>query len=121
MTAAGIHWQVVLEILVYTVRMMTWHTKFEDVQWSACLQGAERQDEAYVGGTCVQHYGGTSGVGVLIWVLCSMIFALTAGGALLWLQQAGYLTWDKIRSKFSRRDNALNEGLYHELSMDTGF
>ena len=85
------------------------------------MQGAKKVGSTYIGGTCVRNYGGTSGVGVFIWVLCSMIFALTVGGALLWLQQAGYLTWDKIRSKLSRSNNSLNEGLYHELSMDTGF
>lgn len=85
------------------------------------LQGAVKVGNTYVGGTCVKSSAGTSGVGVFIWVLCSMTFALAIGSVLLWLQQAGYLTWDLIRSRFSRNNNALDEGLYHELSMDTGF
>lgn len=60
-------------------------------------------------------------MGVFTWVLCSVIVALATSGALLWLQQAGYLTWDYIQNKFSRKNSALDEGLYHELSMDTGF
>ncbi len=90
-----------------------------------CAHPHYPQDHVGVqGGTCVKGSisgGGTSGAGVFLWVLCSMLFTLTVGGALLWLQQAGYLTWDNIRNRFSRSHGALDEGLYHELSMDTGF
>ena len=85
------------------------------------LQGARKVGSTTVGGTCVRGAGGTSGLGVFIWILCSVTFALATAGALLWLQQAGYLNWDYIRNRFSRRNGALDEGLYHELSMDTGF
>ena len=85
------------------------------------MQGATKIGNTYVGGECVRSHGGTSGVGVFLWVTCSMLFALTVGGALLWLHQAGYLTWDRIQYTFSRNRNGLDEGLYHELSMDTGF
>lgn len=85
------------------------------------LQGARKVGNTYVGGTCVRSSGGTSGVAVFLWVLCFTISALAVGGTLLWLQQAGYLTWDYIQKRFSRNNNALDAGLYHELSMDTGF
>lgn len=85
------------------------------------VQGATKVGNTYVGGICVRSSGGTSRLGVFIWVLCSTMFALAIGGTLLWLCQAGYLTWDHIRHKFLRNNNALDEGLYHELSMDTGF
>lgn len=87
------------------------------------LQGAKKVGNTYVGGRCVK-YGGASGVGVFLWVLFSILTTVAAGGAFLWLQQAGYLTeltWDNLKKKVTRSDNALNEGLYHELSMDTGF
>ncbi|KAL3154641.1 hypothetical protein ABBQ32_014088 [Trebouxia sp. C0010 RCD-2024] len=85
------------------------------------VKGARKVGSTTVGGTCVRGAGGTSGLGVFIWILCSVLFALAIAGALLWLQQAGYLTWEYIRNKFLRKSSALDEGLYHELSMDTGF
>lgn len=88
------------------------------------LQGSKKVGNRYVGGSCVKSSGsrsGTSSVGVFLWVLCSILFTLTLGGAALWLQQAGFLTWDNIRSRFFRSRGALDESLYHELSMDTGF
>lgn len=90
------------------------------------LQGAKQSGSRSVGGFCVKSgpggtRSGTSRLGVFVWVLCSILFTVTAGGALLWLNQAGFLTWDNIRSRFRRGNGALDEGLYHELSMDTGF
>lgn len=90
----------------------------------AIMQGAKKVGNTYVGGHCVKNYGGVSGLGVFAWVLCSMVTTVAAGGAFVWLQQAGYLTdltWENLKSKVTRSDNSLNEGLYHELSMDTGF
>ena len=88
------------------------------------MQGAQKSSGRLVGGTCVKSSGtrtGTSGLGVFLWVLCTILFTVSIGAALLWLQQAGLLSWDYIRSRFRRSGNALDESLYHELSMDTGF
>lgn len=88
------------------------------------LQAARKVNDMYVGGRCVKNAGGVSGLGVFLWVLCSTLTTVAAGAAVLWLQQAGFLTeltWDNLKRKVTRSDNALNEGLYHELSMDTGF
>lgn len=88
------------------------------------LQGARKVGSTYVGGQCVKSHGGVSGLGVFLWVLSSIFMTVAVGTALVWLQQAGYLTdltWDNLKRKLTRTDNSLNEGLYHELSMDTGF
>ena len=90
------------------------------------VQGSQKVGDKYVGGTCVKSSGGKSGtsaVGVFLWVLCSILLTFTVGGALLWLQQAGFLsmTWENIRNRITRGRGALDESLYHELSMDTGF
>ncbi|DBB04188.1 hypothetical protein WJX77_010421 [Trebouxia sp. C0004] len=90
------------------------------------IQGSQQVGDKYVGGTCVKSSGGKSGtsaVGVFLWVLCSILLSFTVGGALLWLQQAGFLsmTWENIRNRITRGRGALDESLYHELSMDTGF
>lgn len=105
-----------------------WYSDLEakfNSAWACVAQGSKKSGTAYLGGRCVKSSGssggGTSGLGVFIWVLCSMLFSLAIGGGLLWLQQAGLLTWDSIRNRFSRNHGALDEGLYHELSMDTGF
>jgi hypothetical protein len=63
-----------------------------------------------VGGRCVRAKRGTPGWGVFLWVFFTLPVGAILGLALQWYYE------NRIR-----RGGPLAEGLYHELSMDTGF
>jgi hypothetical protein len=65
---------------------------------------------AMIGGECVRVRKGTPGWGVFLWVFFSLLIGAVGGMAVYWYYENKY-----------RRGGSLSEGLYHELSMDTGF
>ncbi|KAK9824143.1 hypothetical protein WJX72_008089 [[Myrmecia] bisecta] len=69
------------------------------------LQGSD----VYVAGRCVHAKRGTPGWGVFLWIFFSLLTGAAGGIGALW--------WHEHRYKRS----GLNDSLYHELSMDTGF
>jgi hypothetical protein len=63
-----------------------------------------------------------AGWAVALWVLLSLFCGAVVGCSLLWAHESGALS--NLVEYLSRRrkgDGTLNQSLYHELSMDTGF